>query len=82
MCEAPPLRHGPRPLVADRHARASLSPARTRFHLAMDTVAVRPTLPLAGCVEDFHLQVSAPCRAHKSKTRAAARVSIFLATED
>ncbi|KAA0073137.1 hypothetical protein CIW54_27850, partial (plasmid) [Paraburkholderia sp. T12-10] len=27
------------------------------------------TLPLAGCVEDFHLQVSAPCRAHKGKGR-------------
>ncbi|RJG09215.1 hypothetical protein D3879_25845 [Pseudomonas cavernicola] len=25
------------------------------------------TLPLAGCVEDFHLRVSAPCRAHKKK---------------
>jgi hypothetical protein len=35
-----------------------------RFHLVMDTLAVRLTLPLAGCVEDFHLQVSAPCRAH------------------
>jgi hypothetical protein len=33
----------------------------------MDTLAVQLTLPLAGCVEDFHLQVSAPCRAHKAK---------------
>jgi len=31
MCEAPPFHHGPRPLVADGHARASLSPARIRF---------------------------------------------------
>jgi hypothetical protein len=47
---------------------ASVLPsASSRFHLAMDTVAVRLTLPLAGCVEDFHLQVSAPCRAHKQK---------------
>jgi hypothetical protein len=25
-------------------------------------------LPLTGCIEDFHLQVLAPCRAHKEKT--------------
>ena len=25
------------------------------------------TFPLAGYVEDFHLQVGAPCRAHKRK---------------
>jgi hypothetical protein len=37
------------------------------FRLAADTLAVRLTLPLAGCVEDFHLQVSAPCRAHQQK---------------
>ena len=30
-----------------------------------DTLAAPLTLPLAGCVEDFHLQVSAPCRAHE-----------------
>ena len=34
----------------------------------MDTLAVRLTLPLAGCVEDLHLLVSAPCRAHQRKT--------------
>jgi hypothetical protein len=33
----------------------------------MGTLAVRLTLPLAGCVEDFHLLVSAPCRAHQEK---------------
>jgi hypothetical protein len=27
------------------------------------------TLPRVGRVEDFHLQVSAPCRAHKRKAR-------------
>jgi hypothetical protein len=31
------------------------------------TLAVQLTLPLAGCVEDLHLQVSAPCRAHQRK---------------
>src|ERR1700756_1612511 len=45
---------------------ASVLPSASfRFHLAMDTVAVQLTLPLAGCVEDLHLQVSAPCRAHQ-----------------
>jgi hypothetical protein len=39
-----------------RQASVLLS-ASFRFHLAMDTLAVRLTLPLAGCVEDFHLQV-------------------------
>jgi hypothetical protein len=53
--------------------RASALPtASFRFHLAMDTLAVRLTLPLAGRVEDFHLQVSAPCRAHQQK-----RLAIF-----
>jgi len=41
--------------------------ASFRFHLAMDTLAVRLTIPPAGVVEDFHLQVNAPCRAHKKK---------------
>src|ERR1039458_2863659 len=45
---------------------ASVLPtASSRFRLATDTFAVRLTLPLAGCVEDFHLPVSAPCRAHQ-----------------
>ncbi len=30
------------------------------------------TLPLAGRVENFHLQVSAPCRTHRKKNRLAA----------
>jgi len=48
-----------------------LPSASSRFRLATDTLAVRLTLPLAGCVEDFHLQVSAPCRAHHKKGRTA-----------
>jgi len=52
---------------------SALPTASSRFRLATDTLAVRLTLPLAGCVEDFHLQVSAPCRAHQKKTRAAMR---------
>jgi len=46
--------------------RASALPAASfRFHLAMDTLAVRLTIPPVGFVEDSHLQVGAPCRAHK-----------------
>ena len=37
------------------------------FHLAMDTLAVRLTVPLAGPVLDFNQQVSAPCRAQHKK---------------
>ena len=48
--------------------RASVSPAASfRFHLAMDTLAVRLVIPLVGLTEDLHLQGSAPCRAHTTK---------------
>src|SRR5437870_13804563 len=48
--------------------RASALPAASfRFHLAMDTLAVRLTIPPVGFVGDFHSQVSAPCRAHNKK---------------
>ena len=58
--------------------RASALPtASFGFHLTMDTLAVRLTLPLAGCVEDFHLQVNAPCRAHNLKTRHFWRVEVL-----
>jgi len=50
--------------VSVRQASA-LPAASFRFHLAMDTLAVRLTIPPVGLVEDFHLQVRAPCRAHK-----------------
>jgi len=58
---------------------ASVLPtASSRFRLATDTLAVQLTLPLAGCVEDFHLQVSAPCRAHNTKgTSRLARAFCF-----
>jgi len=49
---------------------ASVLPAASSgFHLAMDTLAVRLTIPPAGVVRDFHPQVNAPCRAHKHKER-------------
>jgi hypothetical protein len=50
---------------------ASVLPAASsRFHLAMDTLAVRLTIPPAGFVEDFHLQMNAPCRAHNTNGEA------------
>jgi hypothetical protein len=45
-----------------------LPAASFKFHLAMDTLAVRLTIPPIGLVEDFHLLVIAPCRAHKQKS--------------
>jgi len=53
---------------------SALPSASFRFAVAHDTLAVRLTLPLVGRVEDFHLQVSAPCRAHPRK---GAHVSPF-----
>src|ERR1035441_11013228 len=59
----PPRRLYPLPV-----RQASVLPtASSGFRLTTDTLAVRLTLPLAGCVEDFHLPVSAPCRAHAWK---------------
>jgi hypothetical protein len=46
---------------------SALPSASSRFPVAQNTLAVRLTLPLVGQVEDFHLQVSAPCRAHQRK---------------
>jgi hypothetical protein len=57
---------------------ASVLPAASSgFHLAMDTLAVRLTIPPAGFVEDFHLQVNAPCRAHKAKTSRQKQREVF-----
>src|SRR3989338_4017374 len=47
---------------------SALPSASSRFPVPRNTLAVRLTLPLAGRVEDFHLQVSAPRRAHRAKT--------------
>src|SRR5665213_606136 len=57
-----PLRHlDPLPV-----RQASVLPsASSGFAVTRDTVAVRLTLLLAECIEDFHLQVHAPCRAHR-----------------
>src|ERR1700704_3520420 len=57
---------------------SALPAASFRFHLAMDTLAVRLTIPPVGLVEDFHLQVSAPCRAHRQKNRALGALFFFV----
>ena len=48
---------------------SDLPAASFRSHLAMDTLAVRLTVPPVGSVGDFHPRVSAPGRAHKNKGR-------------
>jgi hypothetical protein len=53
---------------------SALPSASSRFAVTRDTLAVRLTLPLAGRVEDFHLQVSAPCRAHQRESRPSWRL--------
>jgi hypothetical protein len=45
-----------------------LPSASFRFGVTPDTLAVRLTIPPVGLVEDFHLQVNAPCRAHQKET--------------
>ena len=52
---------------------SALPSASSRFAVARDTLAVQLTLPLVGRVEDFHLQVSAPCRAQSSRGRGYPR---------
>src|SRR5665213_3155672 len=49
---------------------SALPSASSRFAVTRDTLAVQLTLLLAECVEDFHLQVRAPCRAHDKKSPA------------
>jgi hypothetical protein len=53
-------------VLAVRQASA-LPSASFRFIVTDDTLAVQLILPLTGCIEDFHLRVFAPCRAHKKK---------------
>jgi hypothetical protein len=52
---------------------SGLPAASSGFHLAVDTLAVRLTIPPAGAVRDFHPQVNAPCRAHTTKAAAVFR---------
>jgi hypothetical protein len=53
-------------VISVRQTRALLS-AFFRFHLTMDTLAVQLMIPLTGLIQDFHLPVSAPYRAHQKK---------------
>src|SRR6266478_2087555 len=46
---------------------SALPAASFRFHLAMDTLAVRLMVPPVGSIGDFPSLVSAPCRAHSQK---------------
>jgi len=41
-----------------------LPAASFRFHLAMDTLAVKLVVPPTGSTGDFHSLEDAPCRAH------------------
>src|SRR5436190_22395313 len=52
---------------------SALPAASFRSHLAMDTLAVRLTMPPVGFVGDFHSLVRAPCRAHQRKGTPNAR---------
>ena len=53
-------------LHADVHQRFASGFLQTPGHPGR--LAVQLALPLAGRAEDLHLQVSAPCRAHKEKS--------------
>jgi hypothetical protein len=63
--------------------RASDLPAASfRFSLTTDTLAVRLMVPAVGPIENLHLQVSVPCRAHHKKMswqlfQAASSLSIL-----
>gem|GEM_PF-6527767 len=57
---------------------SALPSASSRFAVTRGTLAVRLTLPLAGRVEDFHLQVSAPCRAHQNKSASQTLRGAFI----
>lgn len=64
-----PLRRlDPLPVRQTSALASALASASSGFAVTRDTLAVRLTLLLAECVEDYHLQVRArPCRAHKKK---------------
>ena len=58
--------------------RASALPAASfRFHLTVDTLAVRLTIPPVGFVGDFHSQVSAPCQAHTDRKAASFEAALL-----
>ncbi len=68
---------GPHALDTVSIRRASGLPAASfRLHLAVDALAVRLTVPPVGSVEDLHLQVDAPCRAHQKKNRRLSKAPV------
>ena len=63
----------------DNDSNDSVLPAASfRFRLMADTLAVRLTVPRDGPAEDLHLQVQAPCRAHKLNTPSALAGGVFI----
>lgn len=54
----------------------ALHSASYKFAVARGILAAQLTLPLAGRAEDFHLLVSAPCRAHNEKRPSLARLGL------
>ena len=58
----------------------TLPSASFRFHLTMDTLAVRQTLPTAKRVADFHRQVIAHVGVQKMQKRSAASAKKALIT--
>ena len=66
ICAALPRCNASYPLPV-RQASA-LPSASSRFAVNHDTLVAQLTLPLAGRVEDFNLQVLTPCRAHAKKS--------------
>src|SRR6267378_2184670 len=54
---------------------SALPPASFRPPVTRAALAVQLAFPRVGYAEDFHLPVSAPCRAHKRKGRPAAALS-------
>jgi hypothetical protein len=74
----PLVPHGCLYAVPVRQASA-LPAASFGFRLATDTLAVQLTVPPVGPVEDFHLRVSAPCRAHEEKAATAAKANVMVA---
>ena len=58
--------------------RASVLPAASfRFSLTTDTLAVRLMVPTVGPIEDFHLKVGVPCRAHHKNSQDTLKTAIL-----
>ena len=67
LCISWPAHPNASPLSASCSSGQRFATASSGFPVARDTLAAQLTLPLVGCVGDFHPQVGAPCRAHQKK---------------